>query len=61
MLNIMDMFFNGAGRSEMYRAQVFPELFKHQPAMRLENWSWDELVAFCGGDYAKTEYTKEVA
>ncbi|AOZ61289.1 hypothetical protein SEA_DARTHPHADER_49 [Mycobacterium phage DarthPhader] len=45
--NIMDPQFNGM--PEMYRAEVFPELFPHAPRMRLENWSQDDLEMTVGG------------
>ncbi|AGK86011.1 hypothetical protein Chy4_0049 [Mycobacterium phage Chy4] len=35
--------------SEMYRAEVFPELFPHQKPMLLENWSQDDLEQYVGG------------
>lgn len=47
--NIMDCAFNGIPRSEFYRAQVFPELFPHEPRMLVENWSREEREAYCGG------------
>lgn len=52
MLNIMDSQFNGMGRSELYRAQVFPELFPHEPRMLLGNWPIEDLEMFCGGQWA---------
>ena len=52
-MNIMDPVFNGMGRSELYRAQVFPELFPHEPPMMLNNWSKDDLEMYCGGEFAK--------
>ena len=48
MVHIMDKVFNGMGRSEMYRSQVFPELFPHEKPMLLENWSKDDLEMYCG-------------
>lgn len=47
-MNVMDADFNGPG-SEMYRAELFPELFPHQKLMRLENWSQDDLEMYVGG------------
>jgi hypothetical protein len=47
-MNIMDAFFNGMGGSEMYRAQVFPELFPHQKPMLVENWSRQDREMYCG-------------
>ncbi|AXH46792.1 hypothetical protein SEA_ACOLYTE_48 [Mycobacterium phage Acolyte] len=49
MTNIIDSTFNGMPGSEMYRAEVFPELFPHQKPMRLENWPQDDLEAYVGG------------
>jgi hypothetical protein len=50
---IMDRAYNGMGRSELYRAQVSPELFPHERAMRVENWSEEDREMFCGGIYTK--------
>lgn len=47
----MDPEFNGMPASEMYRAQLLPELFPHQPSMRLENWSQDDLEMYVGGAF----------
>lgn len=54
-MNIMDADFNGPS-SEMYRAEVFPELFPHQKPMLIDNWPWDDLVMYCGGPYLEMEY-----
>ena len=51
MHNLIDPMFNGMPASEMYRAQLFPELFPNQPPMRLENWSLDDLEMYVGGRY----------
>ncbi|ACE79978.1 hypothetical protein Pukovnik_52 [Mycobacterium phage Pukovnik] len=48
MMNIMDADFNGPG-SEMYRAELFPELFPHQKRMMLENWPQEDLEMYVGG------------
>lgn len=53
MENIFDGSFNGASRSEMYRAQVVPDLFPHEKPMRVENWSDDDRAMFCGGVWAE--------
>ncbi|AYD87079.1 hypothetical protein SEA_NICOLETERA_52 [Mycobacterium phage NicoleTera] len=45
--NIMDSQFNGM--PEMYRAEVFPELFPHAPRMRIENWPQEDLEMTVGG------------
>lgn len=44
----MDSIYNGMGASEMYRAQVFPELFPHQKRMLIENWSAQDREMYCG-------------
>lgn len=51
MHNLLDPTFNGMPGSEMYRAEVFPELFPHQKPMRLENWSQDDLEMYVGGRF----------
>jgi hypothetical protein len=51
--NIMDPVFNGMGRSEMYRACLFPDLFPHEKPMLLHQWPLEDLVMYCGGEYAK--------
>lgn len=50
---IMDGAYNRMGRSELYRATVFPELFPHERQMRVENWSEDDREMYCGGIYTK--------
>lgn len=49
--NIFDSTFNGMPGSEMYRAEMFPELFPHQQPMLLHNWSKDDLEMYVGGSY----------
>lgn len=49
MLNLLDPMFNGMGRSEMYRAELFPDLFPHEKPMLIGNWSWDDLEMYVGG------------
>lgn len=49
---IFDPLFNGMGRSELYRACLFPDLFKEQP-MLLHNWPEEDRVMWCGGEYMK--------
>lgn len=51
MHNLLDATFNGMPASEMYRAQLFPELFPHQGEMLLDNWSLDDLEMYVGGKY----------
>ncbi|MDP7733681.1 hypothetical protein [Mycobacterium paragordonae] len=58
--NVFDGSFNGAPRSEMYRAQVTPELFPHEKPMLVENWPAEDLEAYCGGEYTYG-YMKEAA
>lgn len=47
MHNLLDSLFNGM--PELYRAQVFPELWPHEKEMLLENWCEDDLQMFVGG------------
>jgi hypothetical protein len=51
MHNLIDPLFNGMGGSEMYRAQIFPELFPNEPQMMLENWPLEDLEQYVGGKY----------
>lgn len=53
MLNIMDPIFNRMGGSEMYRGELFPELFPHQKRMLIHNWSEEDREMFCGGEWVK--------
>ena len=53
--NIMDCVYNGIGGSEMYRSEVFPELFPHADRMLIENWSVLDREMYCGGIYTKGE------
>lgn len=48
-MNIFDGAFNGLARSEMYRAQMVPDLFPHEKPMAIENWSQDDLEMYVGG------------
>jgi hypothetical protein len=48
MHGLFDGTFNGMGGSEMYRSWLVPELYPHQKQPRLENWSADDLEAYCG-------------
>lgn len=63
MINIFDPQFNGIPRSELYRAQVTPELFPHEPRVRIENWSDEEREMFCGiyTDARRAELAGKVA
>lgn len=47
-MNIMDSIFNGMGGSEMYRAQVFPELYPRERPMLIDNWSKLDRIMYCG-------------
>jgi hypothetical protein len=49
VINIMDPLFNGMGGSELYRSELFPELWPHQKRMLIENWSRDDLEQYVGG------------
>jgi len=51
--NILDGTFNGMPRSELYRSQVFPDLFPHERPMMVNNWSVEDREMFCGGEYTK--------
>ena len=53
MKTLFDGEFNGMPRSEMYRAEVFPELFPHEKPMRLSNWPQQDLDMYVGGEHAK--------
>lgn len=48
MHNLLDPMFNCMPGSEMYRSEVFPELFPGEP-MLLENWSQEDLEQYVGG------------
>lgn len=50
-MNLFDGQFNGMPHSEMYRAEIFPELFPHEKPMRVENWSPQDREMYCGGQY----------
>ncbi|QBP30532.1 hypothetical protein SEA_CHARM_51 [Mycobacterium phage Charm] len=58
MDSVFDGAFNGPG-SELYRAEVSPDLWPNHPRMRLENWPADERAPFIGGDEAKAFYRLE--
>ena len=45
--------FNGMGGSEVYRAQVFPELYPYEKPMLIGNWSVQDREMFCGGQFTK--------
>ncbi len=51
MHNLIDPTFNGMPASEMYRAQVFPELWPHQREMMLDNWPIEDLEMYVGGQF----------
>jgi hypothetical protein len=38
-------------RTDMYRAQVFPELYPDEKPMMVGNWSREDQEAYCGGEY----------
>ncbi|ASR77154.1 hypothetical protein KIV66_gp46 [Mycobacterium phage MyraDee] len=60
MDSIFDGAFNGQPCSEMYRAQVVPELFPDQPRMRVENWPAEDRAYLVGGEEAKAFYRNEI-
>ena len=49
----MDSTFNGMPGSEMYRAEIVPDLFPHQKPMLIGNWTDDDREMYCGGIYTK--------
>lgn len=51
--NVFDSAFNGAARSEMYRALIAPDLFPHERRWPIENWSQQDREEYCGGLYAR--------
>lgn len=52
-LSLFDGLFNGMPRSELYRAQVFPEVFPHEKRMLVENWSTDDQQMYVCGKYTR--------
>ena len=48
VFNLFDVLFNGMGGSEMYRAQIFPELWPNEKRMLVERWSVDDREMYCG-------------
>lgn len=46
---MLDSTFNGMPGSEMYRAQVFPELWPHEKPMLIDNWSEEDIEMFVKG------------
>ena len=48
---LFDQMFNGMPRSELYRSQVFPELFPHEKRMLIENWPAEDREMYCGSQY----------
>ncbi|AEK07325.1 hypothetical protein PBI_MYXUS_53 [Mycobacterium phage Myxus] len=57
--NLLDPTFNGMPGSEMYRSEVFPDLWPNEKPMLLENWSPEERGMFIGGEEAKAFYRLE--
>jgi len=51
----MDGAYNGMPGSELYRGEVFPELFPHQKRMLINNWSAQDREMFCGGEYTNKQ------
>ena len=64
MHNLLDPMFNGMPGSEMYRAEVFPELFPHQRPMTIYNWPQEDLEQYVGGvftpGYARRNYDRRL-
>jgi hypothetical protein len=52
-MNIFDKAFNGMSGSEMYRAEVFRDLFPDQKPMLLHNWPLQDLEMYVGGEYCQ--------
>lgn len=59
-MNIFDPEFNGMPHSEMYRALITPELFPHEKPMLIENWDEQDRAMYCGGEYTKAAYAREL-
>lgn len=53
MDSVLDHSSLGLERRDMYRAWVLPDEFPNEKQPRLENWHPEDLVAYCGGVYAK--------
>lgn len=41
---------------DMYKAWAAPDVDSEQPQPVLKNWHSEDLVAYCGGEYAKLAY-----
>jgi hypothetical protein len=55
--NVFDSVFNDMPGVAMYRSWVFPDAAPDAaPEALLANWSWDDLVSYVGGEYAKAAY-----
>lgn len=50
--HLFDGMFNGMARSELYRAQLVPELFPHEKPMLVDNWPEQDREMYVGGEYA---------
>ncbi|QFG12553.1 hypothetical protein PBI_TOAKA_53 [Mycobacterium phage Toaka] len=59
MNNLLDPTFNGMPGSEMYRSEVFPDLWPNTNPMLLKNWLPEERAMFIGGEEAKAFYRLE--
>ena len=53
MKTLFDSEFNGMPRSDMYRAEVIPDLFPRQKRMLIENWPQQDLDMYVGGRWSK--------
>lgn len=60
MNNVFDPVFNGMGRSELYRAQIVPDLFPHEPQMLIDNWPEQDRQMYVGGKHTVGYYPRIV-
>lgn len=44
---------------DMYKAWAAPDVDPEQPQPVLKNWHPEDLVAYCGGEYAMQEYKQK--
>lgn len=45
-------------RHDMYKAWAAPDIYPDEPQPVLRNWHPEDLVAYVGGEYAKSAYNK---
>lgn len=53
--SVFDSSFNGIPRSEMYRAQVTPDIYPNEKPMLIHQWSEQDREMYCGGIYHNQE------